>query len=206
MKLYYAPQSPFARKVRVAAIELGLSDRITLEYAKVVPGLANRTYADAVNPLRQVPALVADDGKIIHGSAVICDYLNALAGGNLLPPPTGSDRWRVLTNDALAQGMCDAVIAVRYETGLRPPEFRWPAWVDDQWDKIRSGLAWFNHHGDQLDGPLDISHITLGCLLGYVEFRFGDHGWTDFPVVTSWYRSLCRRSSFELTRPADPSA
>lgn len=31
MKLFYSPASPFARKVRAAAIELGLSDRLELE-------------------------------------------------------------------------------------------------------------------------------------------------------------------------------
>ncbi len=31
MKLLYAPASPFVRKVRAAAIELGLNDRIELE-------------------------------------------------------------------------------------------------------------------------------------------------------------------------------
>ena len=39
MKLMYAPQSPFARKVRASAIELGLEKSIELVYVKVVPGL-----------------------------------------------------------------------------------------------------------------------------------------------------------------------
>jgi glutathione S-transferase len=80
MKLMYAPQSPFARKVRVAAIELGLGDRIELEYAEVVPGRRNAGYGDAVNPLRKVPALITDDGAVLVDSTVICEYLDALAG------------------------------------------------------------------------------------------------------------------------------
>jgi glutathione S-transferase len=59
----YAPQSPFARKVRAAAIELGFADRIDLEYAEVVPGRKNSTFADSVNPLRKIPALILDDGE-----------------------------------------------------------------------------------------------------------------------------------------------
>jgi glutathione S-transferase len=38
MKPMSAPQSPFARKVRAAAIELGLEKAIELVYAEVVPG------------------------------------------------------------------------------------------------------------------------------------------------------------------------
>jgi glutathione S-transferase len=47
MKLFYAPQSPFARKARAAAIELGLEERLHLEYAEVVPGRPNTNYAPA---------------------------------------------------------------------------------------------------------------------------------------------------------------
>src|SRR5262249_37424749 len=65
MKLFYAPQSPFARKVRAAAIELGLDQRIELEYAEVVPGRPNLNFAQSRNPLRIIPALVTDAGDTI---------------------------------------------------------------------------------------------------------------------------------------------
>jgi glutathione S-transferase len=78
MKLMYAPQSPFARKVRAAAIELMLADRIELEYAEVVPSRRNTAYAESINPLRKVPALVLDDGKtVLFDSTVICEFLEA---------------------------------------------------------------------------------------------------------------------------------
>lgn len=75
MKLYYAPQSPFARKVRAAIIELGLADRVVLEYAEVVPGRPNVAFAESRNPLRKIPALVTDGGETIFDSTVICEYL-----------------------------------------------------------------------------------------------------------------------------------
>src|SRR5262249_23278926 len=84
MKLFYAPQSPFARKVRASAIELGLDQRIQLEYAEVVPGRPNKTFAQSGNPLRRIPALVTDAGDTIFDSTVICEYLDALVGGS--PP------------------------------------------------------------------------------------------------------------------------
>ena len=102
MKLFYAPQSPFARKVRAAAIELGLDQRIQLEYAEVVPGRPNWDYGQNRNPLRKIPALITDDGETIFDSTVICEYLDALAGGGILIPRDQSRRWRVLTNHALA--------------------------------------------------------------------------------------------------------
>jgi len=38
MKLSFSPASPFARKVRIAAIELGLIDKIEFVPATVAPG------------------------------------------------------------------------------------------------------------------------------------------------------------------------
>jgi glutathione S-transferase len=47
MRLIYAPQSPFARKVRAAATELKLGDRIALDYAEVLAGKPNAEPAQA---------------------------------------------------------------------------------------------------------------------------------------------------------------
>ena len=210
MKLMYAPQSPFARKVRAAAIELGLADRIELEYAQVVPGQKNTAYSDAVNPLRKVPALILDDGRtVLVDSAVICDYLDALAGGGLLIPTAGPERWRVLTQHAVAQGMCEAVILVRYETWLRPETKRWSDWVDDQWDKVWSGLAWFESRAaTALATPstlLDVSHLALASCLGYVDFRYPETNWpARYPRVAAWYRETVSRPSLADTRPVNP--
>jgi glutathione S-transferase len=210
MKLMYAPQSPFARKVRAAAIELGLTDRVELEYAEVVPGRENSAFAACVNPLRKVPALVLDDGEtVLVDSTVICEFLDALAGGGRLIPASGPDRWRVLSQHAVAQGMCDAVILIRYETWLRPAPMRWPGWIDDQWGKIWSGVVWFERHAGRVlpKGPaaVDISHLALACCLGYVDFRFPETNWpTRFPQVAAWYQEILSRPSLATTRPQDP--
>ena len=45
MKLTFSPASPFARKVRIAAIELGLIDKIEFVPATVAPGQPNDEYS-----------------------------------------------------------------------------------------------------------------------------------------------------------------
>src|SRR5690242_5920241 len=65
MKLTFSPASPYARKVRIAAIELGLIDRITFVPTAVQPGKFNEDYSRTVNPLRKLPALILDDGSTI---------------------------------------------------------------------------------------------------------------------------------------------
>jgi glutathione S-transferase len=205
MKLFYAPQSPFARKVRAAAIELGLEDRIALEYAEVVPGKPAAAYAQSYNPLRKVPALVTDAGETIYDSTVICEYLDSLAGGGILIPRDASRRWRVLTHHALAQGMCESVILIRYETWLRPQTLRWPVWVDDHWDKIRSGLAWFDENDGALAEPINLAQLALGAALGYIDFRWPENGWRgEFANVKAWFARLEQRPSFTKTKPEPP--
>ncbi|MGF1625369.1 MAG: glutathione S-transferase [Alphaproteobacteria bacterium] len=202
MLLFHSTTSPFVRKVRVAAIELGLADRLTLEPTQVSPLEANRGYADTVNPLRKIPALVTDDGQVIHDSLVICEFLDALAGGGRILPAGGPERWQVLTAHALADGMCDAAVLMRYETAVRPEAARWPHWVDDQWDRIRAGLAWFEDHPEAWQGPLDLGSIALGCLLGYLDFRYADRRWREgHPALAAWFAETGARPSFTETAP-----
>jgi glutathione S-transferase len=152
-----------------------------------------------------VPALVTDDGVTLYDSTVICEYLDSLAGGGILIPQSQPDRWRILANHALAQGLCEAAILIRYETWLRPEQLRWQVWVDEHWDKIYSGLAWFEERDDALRDPINIAHLALGSLLGYIDFRWPEQGWRRrFATVSRWFDQLERRPSFARTKPASP--
>jgi glutathione S-transferase len=205
MKLFYAPQSPFARKVRAAAIELGLSDQIVLEYTEVVPGKPNEGFARQFNPLRKIPALLTGDGETIFDSTVICEYLDQLAGGGILIPRASPSRWRVLTQHAVAQGVCESVISIRYETWLRPEAHRWDVWIHDQWNKIDGGLKWFEDEPGALEGPINIAHLALGSAIGYIDFRWPAVEWrARFARIRDWFEQLDQRQSFALTRPANP--
>jgi glutathione S-transferase len=202
MKLMYLPTSPFARKVRVAAIELGLSDSIDPVVQMVAPTKENDEYARTVNPLRKVPALVLDDGRTIYDSTVICENMDAMAGGGKIIPASGPDRWETLTLHALAQGMTEAAVTVRYETAYRPDEYRWPDYVDDQWGRIEAGLDWIEANPKGLEGPINIAHIALGCLVGYLDFRWPERPWRDGRSrLGNWSAWIGRRDSFKQTMP-----
>lgn len=202
MKLYHAAASPFVRKVRAAAIELGLADRIELQPTEVVPGTSDPVFQRSANPLRKIPALVTDEGDVIVDSTVICDYLDHLAGGGRLTPSSGPERWGVATGHAIAHGMCDAAVLIRYETWARPEAMRWPEWIDSQWGKVDAGLAWFEARPKALARPFDLAQITLGCLVGYLDFRFADRPWrADYPAVAAWASDALARPCFTRTAP-----
>src|ERR1700688_5266986 len=127
MKLSFSPASPFARKVRIAAIELGLIDKIEFISATVVPGQRNDEYSK-INPVKKLPALILDNGDVVLDSYVIVEYLDELAGGGKLIPASGALRWEVQSDHSLLQGMLDSMLLCRYERMVRPEPRCRQAW------------------------------------------------------------------------------
>jgi len=200
MKLHYAVPSPFVRKVRIAALELGLDDAITKIEAMVAPGKTDAKFGLEVNPLRKIPALELDDGTVLVDSTLICEYLDALHGQHQLVPANGPERWQVLNGQAVANGIMEAAVSVRYETFLRPEAQRWATWSDEQWVKIDNGLAWFEK---KPPGELQrIDSIALACALGYLDFRSPERPWRDAcPKLAAWHQVVAEHPSYVSTSP-----
>ena len=72
MKLFSRPASPFVRKVRVMARDIGLVDKID-EIILASPEEL-KTEMPKYNPLGKIPALILDDGTVLYESKVICEY------------------------------------------------------------------------------------------------------------------------------------
>jgi glutathione S-transferase len=197
MKLYYSPTSPYVRKVLITAIELGLRERIEIAPVHVSP-VEPSDALNQTNPIGKIPALIADDGTELYDSAVICEYLDSLQGARLFPAP-GPARWQVLRQHALAGGILDAAVLLRYETWLRPAELRWKEWADGQNSKIQRGLDVLEGEVAGLSG-LTIGSISTACALGYLDLRFGQMAWRDRrPQLSSWLEEFAQRPSYQAT-------
>ena len=200
MKLTFSPASPFARKVRIAAIELGLIDKIEFVPATVAPGQANEEY-QRITPLKKLPVLITDQDDVILDSYVIVEYLNEIAGGSLIPD-YGPNRWKVKSDHSLLQGMLDSMLLCRYEGMVRPEALRWKAWADDHWNRVWTGMARFEKRDDVLEGPLTIAQIGLVCVLGYADFRFAECGWRKaFPRLDAFNQKMMERPSVKTSVP-----
>ena len=200
MQLTFSPASPFARKVRIAAIELGLIDKIELIPAAVAPGQANEDYS-RITPLKKLPVLITNEGDVILDSYVIVEYLNELVGGKLIPA-YGPRRWQVKTDHSLINGMLDSMLLCRYEKMVRPQGLQWQAWSDDHWNRAWTGLARFENRPEVLDGPFDVAQIGLTCVLGYADFRFADCGWRKaFPKLDAFHQRMLERPSVKISVP-----
>jgi glutathione S-transferase len=201
LKLYYAPASPFVRKCLVVAAELGLRDRIELVTAAAHPVNRDKNVV-AHNPLGKIPTLITDDGSVLYDSRVICEYLNILGDGNLIPR-AGEARWTVLSAQALADGVMDAAVLTRYETFARPEALRWQEWITGQLEKVTSGLDALESRAADFGDRVNLGTIAFGCMLGYLDFRFASFGWRDGrPNASAWFEWFGARDSMAATRPA----
>ncbi len=202
MKLRYSPTSPYVRKVVVTAAETGLAERIEL-----VPTNPRDPAAklEDDNPLGKVPTLVTDDGVALFDSAVICEYLDSLHGGTALMPAAGAARWRELRRVALADGMLDAALLAMGE-GRRPEALQWDQWVTLQKGKITAGLDALEGEVGGYGDTVSMSIIAVGCVLGYLDFRFADDDWrAGHPGLAAWYGTFAKRPSMVASVPRDPS-
>ncbi len=200
MRLYHSPGSPFVRKVMVVLHETGLVDRV-----ERIPASGNPTAPGSMpvvrNPLGKVPTLERDDGPALYDSPVICRYLDDIAGARLYPEKPRL--WETLTLEATADGIMDAAVLMRYETTLWPAEQQRLDWLEAQWQKIARALdaleaRWMSH----LAAPLDVGQITVGCALGYLDFRHDARGWRgERPALAAWEARFAERASMQATRP-----
>jgi len=200
MKLHYSPASPYARKVLMCAVELGLRDRIEVVPVTVSPTAPNAAVARH-NPLMKVPTLERDNGTPLFDSAVICEYLDVMGKGALFPRE-GERRWEALRLQALADGVMDASLLLRYETFVRPEALRWSEWIDGQRLKIAQALDYLDAQNRDPGQPLHIGDITIACALGYLDLRFADDRWLDGRAnLARWLDAIAKRESFRSTRP-----
>jgi glutathione S-transferase len=195
--LLYQSHSPYARKVLVCAHELGLAGRLEVIHHETSP--TNRNDAVfAQNPLGKVPVLLTQDAGALFDSVVICDYLDRLAGQGALIPRDGPARYASLRLQALAQGLCDAGIALRWETVRRPEALRYPPLAEGQAAKLTEAYDHLEAQAD-LTGPVTVGQIALATALDWLAFR----GLPDFrgraPRLAAWHDDFCRRPSMRAT-------
>ena len=202
MELFGSSASPFVRKVRVMAIEAGVDTTFVWRELSTTPVNPDLQLAEA-NPLAKMPTMMPATGQMLYDSRVICEYLDSVGRGPKMFPEKGELRWRALCQQALGDGILDAAVSIRYERNIRPPEKMWEGWIEGQLGKIRRGLDRVDAEAEYLNGVFDIGAITLGCVAGYLDFRFPEEDWRKGRVaLASWYETFAMRNSMTSTTHA----
>ena len=185
MKLAYSPASPYVRKVNACAIARGIDGQI--ERWKV--GTTDPALLE-FNPLSKVPTLMLDDGTVLYDSPVICEYLDSVGSAPKLFPAPGPARWKALTQEALGDGILDATQPRRRELTLPQDDGR-KAYIELQRGKVSRSLALLEKEAGSLGDLTTIGEITIGCALGYLDFRYANEPWRPgHPKLEAWYAKV----------------
>ncbi len=167
MKLYGTITSPFVRRVRVVADELGCP----LELVDTATE-AGQAALRAVTPIRKVPVAIVD-GRTLFDSHVITSWLTTTRGFGTLAPP--ADRWREANLVNAIDAAIDSAIQVFYlrRDGI-PAEGT--VFVQRQMDRVDAIFEWLAGElapGDKgFGGPgFSLAELSLICALDWMDFR-----------------------------------
>lgn len=201
MKLLYTLNSPYARKIRIVAAE----KHIDIKLEEVVlsdPNCPVKQY----NPLGKVPVLILDDGDSLYDSRVIAEYLDNRTPLAHLIPKDNTAKSAVRRWEALADGVCDAAVAVMLEQ-RKPEQKQDEAFIIRQMDKVTRGLAALNndlgHNKWCAADTFSLADIAVGCMLGYINLRFSSiiNLAADYQNLQRLQSVLVKRQSFKDSMP-----
>ena len=196
MKLAYSPASPYVRKVNACAIARGIDKQIEIwKVGTTDPALLE------FNPLSKVPTLITDDGARLYDSPVICEYLDSVGSAPKLFPAAGPARWKAIAQQALGDGIIDATQPRRREIALPQDDGR-KAYIELQQGKVKRALAELEKEAGSLGDLKTIGEITIGCALGYLDFRYANEPWRPgHPKLEAWYAKVVKLPPLAETVP-----
>jgi glutathione S-transferase len=150
--------------------------------------------------LNKIPTLVLENGDAMFDSRVICEYFDSLNAGPKLFPVNPSERWVALRRDAIGSGIMENGVA-RIGENARPAETRSQPHLAAYQAKIQSALDYLEADAASLARDrFDIGHLSVGCALGYLDFRYADDDWRKGHAgLAEWHRDFAERASFKET-------
>ncbi|EPG75332.1 glutathione S-transferase, N-terminal domain protein [Leptospira fainei serovar Hurstbridge str. BUT 6] len=195
MELLYTKTSPFARKVRIFAIEKELPLKLIEEnpYEKR-PSLLEK------NPAGKIPVLLRENGKPLIDSSVICEYIDLLNDTPILIPRNGEDRFEVLHRAAVADAMLEAGLALYVEKNNHGEGIN-QKFQRNKELAVETSLQFFEDRIDDLK-TFQYDNVSLICALGSLAFRIPELvDYSKFPKLEKWAREMSRRKSVLETVP-----
>ena len=165
-KILISPSSPYSAKVRMAARYAGFAFE-----SVAVDTTAEPAQLISSNPLGKIPVLITDDGEAVFDSRAITQYVNRETR-NALFPRNAAKRLEAERLEALADGICDCLLAHVYERRSRPEEKVHQEWLEKQWAKAIRALDTLNANPPKLPKKITAGQIALRACLGYLALRF----------------------------------
>ena len=203
MKLVFTPNPEYIHKVLVVAHESQILDKI--DYERTRPFDAETIWE--FNPMGKVPSLVLDNGELLFGGLVICQYFDSLASDGKTVFPKDKNRWSALRQMSLGDGMFDATTLLRVEGWRDKAEWNMDYMLRER-RKIIGCLDQMEKECPEFsDNDFNIGHICMIGGLSYLDLRnpieehaivSGDENfsWRDGrPHLTDWFQEIINRPS-----------
>ena len=201
MKLHGDLLSPFVRMCMITAKEVGLGARVQLVTAALKPHEVNAPL-EKLSPLGKIPILETDHGRALYDSRVIMEYFCHVAGNKQLLPDEGNAHFHILTLLALAQGMGDAAVGLRYETAARPPAAHWPEYAARLKARIAASMDEMENHWSEALQATNLGSIAAAVVLAYIDLRNLAPEWrSTHPKLATFTQAFAKRESFTDTQP-----
>jgi glutathione S-transferase len=202
LKLYYHPESTFARRVRLALLEKGIPHELVyVDMAAPVREHRQPPYL-ALNPYSRVPA-IEDDGFVLYESTAILNYLEAT---HPHPPLVPADpRGRALVD--MHMKLCDLQMARQAGVIIFPKRFLPKARWDEQ--VIAQAKNEIDKHLFIVERQLDDKEWLVAdryslvevCYTPFVEF-LPLMEVTPPAAVAAWAARMLARPSARETQPS----
>ena len=196
MKLIIATPSPYARKVRVSLQEKKIDHEVIID----VPWNKNTLTKDK-NPLGKVPILITKEKQHIFDSKVIIRYLDQIVTNPKLYPSDHKNELSTLTIEAIADGICDAVVLIRLEN-VRVNNLISKQWIERQEEKIFNGLKYLSKDlGSKnyfVDDYFNIADISAFTSLEYLDIRFKELDWRRKSRLDDCKKTSATRKEFHF--------
>jgi len=198
MKLFHSPNSPYARRVRVAVREFGLSDRV--EEQNVSPLAAPDNVLQSYGPGVKVPALLTDSGVFLCETLVICHYLDRVSGGRFYPAAPDALE-RCLQIEGIASLLSDSLF-LRSQEIRRADGEQSPAFIDKEAARATRTYDALDDLASGFSDDLNIGLIGAVAALGYADGRHpGDHWRDGRPTLSAWFERMMQRPTLAETVP-----
>ena len=200
MKLIIATPSPFARKARVALRE----KNIDFEEIIDVPWNKN-TLTKNINPLGKIPILLHKNSEPLFDSRVIVQYLDKFKPQPLMYPENHEDNISAKLVEAVADGVCDAIVLVFLENA-RKKNLRSKNWIERQETKIFEDVGYLSGFLQEnkyfVGNKFNISDVSSFSCLDYLDLRFSKLQWRNqYPNLKKYWDVHKDRKSFKETKP-----
>jgi glutathione S-transferase len=195
MKLLYTKRSPYARKVRVMALEKNISlELVDEDLTKKSAALLE------ANPIGKIPTLILDNGQTLMDSPVIAQYLDSLNDRPVLIPQAGKERFDVLRWEAIADGLTEVGLPAYMEKIRHPQDFN-AAFIAGQEEGAGRILRHMDAHAAELK-TLSLAPIAVVSSVGWLQFRLPHLvDAQKYPRLMAWFAEFSKRPSVSSTVP-----